>query len=153
MALTAEQKKKLEKWTTHYPYPIMGLLEAVREVQDWNLCVTMEDEKYLAELFKTTLARVHEVSTFFPMFTRKPTGKARIGVCQGLSCEMAGSKKVCERIEKQLGVREHETTKDGAFSWEQLQCIGACDFAPAIQVNDRLKGKATDEKLAEVLRK
>src|SRR5687768_5303798 len=116
MALTADQKKHLEKWTTHYPYRIMGLLEAVREVQEWNLCVTPEDEAELAELFETTPLRVREVSTFFPMFTRKPTGKKRIGVCHGLSCAIAGASKACKTIEKTLGVREHETTKDGAYS-------------------------------------
>ena len=152
MPLTDQQKKHLEKWTTHYPYPIMGLLEAVREVQEWNLCVRADDEKYLAELFKTTRARVHEVVTFFPMITSTPTGKKRIGVCHGLSCEMAGARNVCRTVEKKLGVRAHETTADGAFSWEELECIGACDFAPAFQVNDRLKGKATDEKLAEALK-
>lgn len=151
--MTEEQKKHLARWTTHYPYPIMGLLEAVREVQEWNLCVRPDDEKVLAELFATTRARVHEVVTFFPMFTSAPTGKKRIGVCHGLSCEMAGARKVCQAVEKKLGVRAKETTPDGEFSWEELECIGACDFAPAVQVNDRLKGKATDERLAEVLRK
>ncbi len=148
---TPEQMKELERWTKEYPYPIMGLLEALRSVQHWHLCVTPDDEAVVAGIFKTTRMRVHELVTFFPMFTQTPTGRRRLGVCHGLSCAMAGAKDVCKTLEKRLGVEEGETTKDGEFSWEELECIGACDYAPAIQVNDELQGKATAEKLDAVL--
>jgi len=150
---TPEQEKVLQAWTTHYPYPIMGILEALRQVQRWHLCVTPEAEMHVAALFKTTVTRVHELVTFFPMFTRKPTGRKRIGVCHGLSCAIAGSGKVCQSLEKSLGASEGETTKDGEFSWEELECIGACDFAPAFQVNDELQGKATDEAVAKLVKR
>ncbi len=150
---TREQEEKLKGWTTHYPYPIMGLLEALRDVQLWSLCIKPEHEVYLAQLFGTTTTRVHEVATFFPMFTREPVGRRRIGVCHGLSCAMAGADKVCHSLEKALGVEEGGTTPDGEFTWEELECIGACDYAPAFQVNDVLQGKATDDAVAKAVKK
>ena len=152
LPFSSDQEVILRSWTTYYPYPIMGLLEAMRQVQQWHLCVRPEDEAYLAELFKTTAVRVREIATFFPMFTRIPMGRKRVGVCHGLSCAMAGAKKVCASLEKGLGVEERVTTKDGEFSWEEMECIGACDFAPAYQINDELQGKATDGKISELVK-
>jgi NADH-quinone oxidoreductase subunit F len=147
---TPEQEKALQSWTREYPYPIMGILEALRQVQQWNLCVRPEHEDYVADLFKTTRTRVHELVTFFPMFTQKPTGRQRIGICHGLSCAMSGADKACASLSKKLGVSEGETTKDGEHSWEELECIGACEQAPAFQINDELQGPATPEALEKL---
>lgn len=149
-SFTPEQTAELQRWLTYYPYPIMGLLEAMRSVQSWFRCVPPEAEVYLAELFKTSVSHIHQVATFFPMFTQKPAGKHRLGVCHGLSCAMAGSDKIAKCVERTLGVRQHETTADGNFSWEEMECIGACDFAPALLVDERLKGKADEAKIAQL---
>ncbi len=149
---TLEQERALAKWTTYYPYPIMGLLEAMRQVQEWHLCIRPDDEEYLARLFKTERNHVHNVATFFPSFTEKPAGRKRLGVCHGLSCAMAGAGKACDSLKERLKVSEGETTPDGEFSWEELECIGACDQAPAFQVNDVLQGPATAENLDAALR-
>jgi NADH-quinone oxidoreductase subunit E len=147
---TPEQKKELEGWLTYYPYPIMGLLEAMRSVQTWFRCIPPEAEVYLAELFKTSVSHIHQVATFFPTFTQKPAGKHRVGICHGLSCAMQGSDKIAKCLEKTLGVRERVTTADGNFSWEEMECIGACEFAPALLVDEHLKGKATEESVAKL---
>jgi NADH:ubiquinone oxidoreductase subunit E len=147
----SELKKSLERWTRQYPYPIMGLIEAMREVQETELHVSVEAEAYLAELFKTTLSHVHGVATFFPYFTQEPTGRHRVGLCHGLSCAMAGADKAAACLEKKLGVGEKETTKDGKFSWEEMECLGACELAPAMQVNEEMKGKATEELIERLL--
>jgi NADH:ubiquinone oxidoreductase subunit E len=139
-----ELKKSLERWTTEYPYPIMGLIEAMREVQEKELHISPEAEAYLAQLFKTTVTHVHGVATFFPYFTQEKTGQRRIGLCHGLSCAMAGADKAAKCLEQKLGVEEKVTTKDGRFSWEEMECLGACEQAPALQVNEELKGKATE---------
>jgi NADH-quinone oxidoreductase subunit E len=148
--LSAEQKKELEGWTTYYPYPIMGLLEALRSVQTWFRHVPPEAEVHLAELFKTSVSHIHQVATFFPLFTQKPAGKHRFGICHGLSCAMAGADKIAGCLEKTLGVAERETSRDGNFSWEEMECLGACDFAPALLVDEHLKGKATEEMIGKL---
>ena len=140
---TAEQERILVGWTKHYPYSNMGLIEALRSVQDWHRCVTPDAAAYVAELFGLPFNRVWGVATFFPTFTTKPTGKYRVGLCHGLTCFLAGSNQMAACLEKTLGVAEKETTKDGKFSWEEMECLGACEQGPALQVNDRLQGKAT----------
>ena len=149
-AFSPEEEKILDSWTKAYPHPIMGLLEAMRQVQTWHLCVRPEDEEYLADLFKTTRAHVHQIATFFPLFTQKKTGRKRIGLCHGLSCAMAGADKIAELLEKKLRVKEFETTHDGEFSWEEMECLGACEYAPALIVNEELKGKATENLINEI---
>jgi len=150
-AFTPEQEKALRAWTSRYPAPIMGLGEALRQVQEWHRCVTDEDEEHLAKLFDVPRARIHEVATFFPSYTRKPTGRHRIGLCRGLSCSLAGSKEMCACLEKKLGIKEGETAADGRFSFEAMECLGACDQGPALLVNDELRGVATEESISGLL--
>lgn len=148
--MTPEQEKVLEAWAAHYPYPIMGLIEAMRSVQKWHLCIKPEDEEYLAGLFKTTRTRVHEVANFFPFFTQEPTGRFRVGICRGLSCALAGSAEMTGCLREKLGVEEGRQTPDKRFSFEAMECLGACDFAPALLVNEELKGRATEPVLAQL---
>jgi NADH-quinone oxidoreductase subunit E len=150
--MTQQEKDALREWTTRYPYPIMGLIEAMRQVQAWHLCVRPQDEAFLAELFQTSLSHVHGVATFFPYFTQQPTGRLRLGLCHGLSCALAGSSKMSACLEKKLGVPEGKTTQDGRLSWEAMECLGACDQAPALIVNEELKGAATDALIDAVVK-
>ena len=149
---TPEQEKVLLAWTTTYPYTNLGLIEALRSVQDWHRTVSPEAASYVADLFKLPFNHVWGVATFFPTFTRWKTGEKRVGLCHGLTCFLAGSNKMEKCLEKTLGVPKKQATPDGKLSWEPMECLGACEQAPALQVNDRLVGAATEEsirKLAE----
>jgi NADH:ubiquinone oxidoreductase subunit E len=147
---TPEQEKTLLGWTKQYPYSNMGLVEALRSVQDWNRMISPEAAARVAEIFELPFNRVWGVVNFFPTFTTKPTGKHRIGICHGLSCFLKGSNKMESRLENTLGVKKKEVTADGKFSWEPMECLGACEQAPALQVNDRLLGAATEEAIAKL---
>ena len=92
------------------------------------------------------------MATFFPMFTQKPAGRHRVGICHGLSCAMAGADKMAACLEKTLGVPARQATADGKFSWERMECLGACDHAPALLVDENLRGKA-DKAAIEKLKK
>jgi NADH-quinone oxidoreductase subunit E len=154
-AFTPAQEAELKAWTTHYPYKNMGLIEALRSVQDWRQSVSIDAAARVAEIFELPFSHVWGVATFFPTFTQWNTGKNRIGLCHGLSCWMAGSNKAAACLEKTFGVPEKTATNDGKVSWEEMECLGACEQGPALLVNDRLKGKATDamiEKLAKELK-
>jgi NADP-reducing hydrogenase subunit HndA len=142
---TAEQEAALKKWRDYYPYTNMGLVEALRAVQDWNRMISPDAAARVAEIFELPFNRVWGVVNFFPSFTVKPTGKYRVGLCHGLSCFLKGSNKMEACLEKTLGVKAKAATPDGKFSWEPMECLGACEQGPALQVNDRLKGKATEE--------
>lgn len=147
---TPEQEKALEAWTKAYPFSNMGLVEALRSVQDWNRMISPEAAARVGEIFNLPFNRVWGVVNFFPTFTVKPTGKFRVGLCHGLSCFLKGSDKMESCLEKTLGVKKKEVTPDGKFSWEPMECLGACEQAPALQVNDRLQGAATEQSIAKL---
>jgi NADH-quinone oxidoreductase subunit E len=147
---TPEQEKALEGWTKKYPYSNMGLVEALRSVQDWNRMISPAAAARVGEIFNLPFNRVWGVVNFFPTFTTKPTGKHRIGLCHGLSCFLKGSSKMETCLEKTLGVKKKEVTADGRFSWEPMECLGACEQGPALQVNDRLQGAATERLIAKL---
>ncbi|OGR88323.1 MAG: hypothetical protein A3J74_03225, partial [Elusimicrobia bacterium RIFCSPHIGHO2_02_FULL_57_9] len=147
-AFTPEERKILAAWVAYYSYPHMGLIEAMRQIQQWHRCIRPQDEEYLARLFKTTRTHVHELATFFPYFTQSPMGRYRIGICRGLSCALAGSSAMVSCLEKQLGVKAGQATPDGALSFEEMECLGACDFAPALLVNEQLRGRASEQVLS-----
>jgi NADH:ubiquinone oxidoreductase subunit F (NADH-binding)/NADH:ubiquinone oxidoreductase subunit E len=148
---TVEQRKKLEAWKTYYPYPIMGLIPAMRDVQQWQRHISLAAEAVLAEMYNVPLHWVHEVATFYPHFTTAPTGKYRIGVCRNLSCALAGSKDIVRHLRRTLGIDDDEVTADGLFSIEEQECLGACDHAPAVSVNDELVGAASEEAMVNIL--
>ncbi|TPW21159.1 MAG: NADH-quinone oxidoreductase subunit E [Elusimicrobia bacterium] len=143
MNFTPEQTKALDGWVKRYPVKVMGLIEALRQVQDWYGEVPLAADAPLAELFGVTRHHIREVATFYPYFSHEKAGKYRVAVCRNLSCDLAGSRDAVARLEKALGVPEGRATADGLFSWEAAECLGACDHAPAFAVNDELLGAAT----------
>lgn len=147
---TADQEKLLSAWTTKFPYTNMGLIEALRSVQDWQRMITPEAASFVADLFKLPFNHVWGVATFFPTFTRWKTGAKRIGVCHGLSCSLKGSGKAEKCLADTLGVPQKQATPDGRFSWETMECLGACEQGPALLVNDRLIGTATQEAILKL---
>lgn len=149
-AFTPEQEKALVAWTKKYPYTNLGLIEALRSVQDWHRTVQPAAAARVAEIFGMPFNHVWGVATFFPTFTRWKTGEKRVGICHGLTCYLAGSNKMEKCLEKTLGVPKKTATPDGKFSWEPMECLGACEQGPALQVNDRLVGKATEESISRL---
>ncbi|MBI5624790.1 MAG: NAD(P)H-dependent oxidoreductase subunit E [Elusimicrobia bacterium] len=144
-SFTPEQEKVLQGWTTHYPYPMMGLLMAMRQVQEWHSCVTTADEEFLAALFKTTVTHVHGVVTFYPSFTTEPAGRRRVCLCRGLSCRLKGSSEMARYLSERLGAPDGGVSGDGSVGFETVECLGACDCGPALSVDDELVGPATKE--------
>lgn len=145
-----EQERELIAWTKRYPYTNLGLIEALRSVQHWQQKISPEAASRVADIFKLPFNRVWGVATFFPLFTTKTVGRQRIGLCHGLSCYLAGSNKMEKCLEKTLGVKAREVTADGEFSWESMECLGACEQGPALIVNERLQGATTEEKIAQL---
>lgn len=149
-AFTPEQEKALVAWTKKYPYPNLGLIEALRSVQDWHRRITPAAAARTAEIFNLPFSHVWGVANFFPTFTQWKTGEKRVGICHGLTCYFAGSSKMEKCLEKTLGVPEKTATPDGKFSWETMECLGSCEHGPAMQVNDRFVGKATEDSIKKL---
>ena len=110
-----------------------------------------EDIQRDAEYLGITLAEVYGVITFYSRFTLKPKGKYNIAVCLGTACYVKGSEKILERVKERLKINPGETTPDGKFSIEETRCIGACGLAPVFTINGEVYGKATVQKVDQVL--
>ncbi|HWQ56579.1 MAG TPA: NAD(P)H-dependent oxidoreductase subunit E [Bryobacteraceae bacterium] len=95
--------------------------------------------------------RVEEVAGYYSMLRRKPLGKYHVQVCTNISCMLAGGEEVWEHACRKLGIGHKEVTADGQISLEEVECMGACSWAPAIQVNYDIHHGVTPEKLDRLL--
>jgi len=98
-----------------------------------------------------TALQVHEVLSYYSMLHRKPMGKYHVQICTNISCQLNDGDKLWEHACKKLGIGHKEATADGQISIEEVECMGACSWAPAIQVNYDFHHFVTPEKLDEIL--
>ena len=150
--LTEEMKNHLrEKFFPRYPTKRAVLLPALHHVQHTYGYIPMQAMKEVAEFLELAPAEVLDTASFYEEYWLKPKGKYLIQVCRSLSCEICGSRKLTEHVQDKLNLEIGETTPDGRFTLVELECLGACELAPAALVNDVLYEKLTPEKLDEVV--
>ncbi len=105
----------------------------------------------VAKRCKVTPLQVDEVVGYYSMLHRKPMGKYHVQVCTNISCLLTGGEELYHHAEKTLGIGNKEVTADGQFSLEEVECIGACSWAPAIQINYDFHHAVTSEKLDQLV--
>ena len=128
-----------------------NLIQMLNEIQEHYGYVPMNAQKELSNFLNISMAEIYGVVTFYSRFTLKPKGKYNIAVCLGTACYVKGSQKIMDRLKERLKIETGETTKDGKFSIEETRCVGACGLAPVFTVNGEVYGKATVQKLDQVL--
>jgi len=129
-----------------------GLLGRVEEAQGQSGCVS---EGFMVETARSLglpLSEVYGVTTFYSFLSVEPLGRNVIRVCKSVPCYLKHGEMIIENVGKALGISPGETTPDGRFSLELTNCIGACDKAPAMLINDEVHGDLTPEKIVEILR-
>jgi NADH-quinone oxidoreductase subunit E len=105
----------------------------------------------VARRCKVTPLQVDEVVGYYSMLHKKPQGKVHVQVCTNISCLIDGGEELFQHASKTLGIGNKETTPDGQFSLEEVECIGACSWAPAIQMNYDFHHHVTPEKLDKLI--
>jgi NADH:ubiquinone oxidoreductase subunit E len=105
-----------------------------------------------ARTLSLPLSEVYGVATFYAFISVKPRGRNVIRVCKSLPCYMKNGRRIAESVEKEIGIPPGASTPEGRFSFELTNCIGACDQAPAMLVNDHLYGNLTSKKISEILK-
>ncbi len=130
-----------------------NLIQILNEVQEKYGYIPKHAQKEVAEYLRIPLAEVYGVITFYSRFTLKPKGKYNISVCMGTACFVKGSEKLLDRVKEKLKIDIGETTPDGKFSLEETRCLGACGLAPVFTVNGEVYGKATVQKVDEIIDK
>ena len=105
-----------------------------------------------AESMGLSVGEVYGVTTFYSFLSTKPAGKHVIRVCKSVPCGMKDAEMIIDWIKAELAINPGETTADRRFSFELINCIGACDLAPAMLIDDRMFGHLTREKISEILK-
>jgi NADH-quinone oxidoreductase E subunit len=137
-AFTAENMAALEEICSRYPAAQRksAVLAALYLAQRQQGYVTRNAMKAVASAIRITTAEVEDVVSFYTMFYQRPVGRHVLQVCRTLSCALNGAERVTGELQKVLGIRAGETTADGEFTLFEVECLGACDRAPVVGVND-----------------
>lgn len=150
---SAETEKRIDEYISHYPVKRSAILPALHLAQIEHGYVTDEDVQYLARRLDMRVNEVEEVVTFYSMYSRQPIGQYKLQVCRTLSCNLAGCEKISERITEKLGIKANETTTDGKFTLQEVECLGFCDLAPVLQVNYDYHEQITPEQTDAIIEK
>jgi NADH-quinone oxidoreductase subunit E len=149
-----EKLKKVDEIIARYPegkhksaiLPILHL--AQEEFGGWLSPETMD---YVATILKIEPIEVYEVATFYSMYNLKPVGRYMFEVCQTGPCMLRGSDEIIEYIKKKLGINVGETTPDGLFTLKTTECLGACGYAPMMQLGKFFREHLTPEKVDQII--
>ncbi|MBV8600483.1 MAG: NAD(P)H-dependent oxidoreductase subunit E [Candidatus Eremiobacteraeota bacterium] len=133
--LAAALKPEADAIVAQYEDSRSALLPLIHRFQDAQGYVSADAMRTTAEWLGLSLAVVESTVSFYTLFFRRPVGRYMLQVCRNLSCTMNGAGAIMERFRERLGVGHLETTEDGLFSYEEVECLAACDRAPCMQVN------------------
>ena len=128
-----------------------ALIQVLQDIQDRFHWLPPEALEHVAEARGVPLVQVYGVATFYKSFSLRPRGRHICTVCLGTACHVRGGGAVLEQFERRLGVAAGETTPDGAYTLERVNCLGACALAPLAVVDGHYYGQMTEAKVATVL--
>ncbi|MGK9477578.1 NADH-quinone oxidoreductase subunit NuoE [Melioribacter sp. OK-6-Me] len=148
---TEENLKRIENERKKYPESLAAVMPAIYIAQEQNGYITNEVMAEIADVLGIDKVEVLGVVTFYTMFHTKPVGKYHIQVCTNVSCMLRGGYEIWEHIKSKLGIDNMEVTPDGKFSIEEVECMGACGYAPMIAINEDYYENLTKEKVEEIL--
>jgi len=151
MKFSNEFETRFAEMVTHYPTKRSALVPTLLYAQDEVGSLTDEVIQELAERLELTELEVRNVMSYYSMLTTKARGKYNVQVCTNIACMLVGGEKLLDHCKKRLGIENRGKTPDGLFSLEEVECIGACSWAPAIQVNYDFHENLTVGKMDQVL--
>ena len=136
-----------------YPDDKSYLIEILREIQSTHGYVSNTAIEIISKELNILDVEIEGVVSFYSMLTHKNTGKYAIRVCKTACCKIAGAEDIIHIIKKEIGVSDlKEVSKDGLFSVHQTECIGQCDQAPAMLINEKPYGNLTEEKIKDIIK-
>jgi NADH-quinone oxidoreductase subunit E len=146
------ERRQIEQELAHYPDKRAACVEALKVVQQHRSWVSDESLRDVAALLGMTPDELDGVATFYNLIFRKPVGRHVILVCNSVSCWLTGYDRVRGRLEERLGVRFGQTTSDGRFTLLPIVCLGACDHAPVMMIDQDTHGNLTPDGVEEILK-
>ena len=152
-AYSEENQAKFNEIVTHYPpeQRKSAILYALYLAQQQQGYLTGAAMRHVAQQIGCTAAEVEDVVSYYTMFYTKPVGKYVLNVCRTLSCALLGAERVTEEFAATLGIKPGETDPGGTFTLMEVECLGACDRAPVVMVNDDWQERLAPEQVKDFI--
>lgn len=151
---TKEVLAKIDPVVAKYETRRAPMLEVLHMLQEHYGHISLEMEEATAEYLKVSPMDVREVVTFYTLYYTKPKAQVRFNVCRTLTCNLLGAENIVKCFEKHLGIKSGSKTPDGKIEVKEVECLGACELAPMLQLNDdEYFGHLNEAKVAELIRK
>ena len=151
VSFSRKTKRRFNQLLSHYPDRKAALLPTLYLAQEEFGQVSPEMEKYVASLLEVPVVAIREVMSFYTRFHDHPIGKYHIQVCESLSCNLLGAESLIDYLSGKLNIRVGETTPDRKFTLSTVECLGACELAPMMQINQDYYESLTEEKIDHIL--
>jgi NADH-quinone oxidoreductase subunit E len=149
--LSEKEKEKIDEEISQFPYRSAACIEALKAVQEERGWVSDEGVRDIAEYLNMSVEQVDNVATFYNLIFRKPVGRHVILLCDSISCWILGYQKILGHLKQKLGIDWGETTADNRFTLLPNPCLGTCDHAPALMIDDDLYRDLRIEDLDDIL--
>jgi [NiFe] hydrogenase diaphorase moiety large subunit len=143
--------EEIEKLVLKYGNNRSSLLPILQDLQKEHKYIPDFAQQEIARLMNIHPVEIYGVITFYSFLNTQPKGRNIVRLCQTITCDLAGKKSVAKTIERELGIKFGETTKDGRITLEYANCIGMCDQGPALLINERVYTKVNSEKAVKIL--
>ncbi len=154
-SVPAELVAEIDELITHYPKKRSASLMLLHALQERFGYISRQAVEWVAAKLELQPINVYELVTFYPMFQQEPVGKFHLKVCRTLSCALGGSYELHEHFCRKLGLDPHghgpQTTKDGKFTVEFVECLASCGTAPVMMCNDSFYEGVSTQKADEIL--
>lgn len=149
--LDEAMKQEITALFERYPTRRATVLAALHMVQEKHHQISEQAMLEIGELLEISPAEVSDTAGFYEMYSLSGRGRHLIGVCESLSCELCGCDELLEALEAKLGIKAGQTTTDKRITLITMQCLGACDFAPAMLVDKTLYKNVTIDDLDDII--
>lgn len=154
-AVPAKLEAELDELATHYPHKRSASIMFLHAIQEHFGYISKEAMEWVAAKLHLQPINIYELVTFYPMFHQNPVGKYHLKVCRTLSCALAGSHRLHQHFCKKLGLDPHghgaQTTADGKYTVEFVECLAACGTAPVMLVNEEFHERVDQNRAEELL--
>ncbi len=154
-AVPAELVAQIDEIISHYPRKRSASLMLLHAIQERFGYISKQAVEWIAAKLELQPINIYELVTFYPMFHQKPVGKYHLRVCRTLSCALGGAYGLHEHFCEKLGLDPEahgpQTTKDGRFTVEFVECLASCGTAPVMMCNDRFYEGVSEKKADEIL--
>ena len=151
MKFSEQLEKRLAEMSTHYPTKRSVLVPMLLYIQDEVGALTDEAIREIAQRVDLTDLEVRNVVSYYSMLRTHSIGKYNFQICTNVSCLLRGGEEIFEHCQKKLGIGNRQSTEDGLFHLEEVECIGACSWAPAMMLNYEYHENLTPEKIDELI--